>query len=205
MNTQEWTLFCDLLDKGWPGELTAGAADAYEALLGDVASEHIIAGLKRLLHAGARFRPSAAEILGEARRDPSAPTFDEALVLLFARRGVLDVRVRGTTDSNPHYRAELVALVNERLAVLHPLVSGFVQRMGLDRLRCTDIDDPQTGHWRRKELQESWQDFVDASEHREVAVLAAGSGAEGLRRLDPLAGLTVPALLVSTVDSGTAA
>ncbi len=198
LTATDWNRFFALLDAGWPGELTEDGADAYRTLLAGIDPDRILGGLRRLLHAGARFRPTAAEILGEARRDPSAPTFDETLVLLFRRRGVLDVRVRGTIDSNPNHRAELIVAVNERLAALHPLVSGFVARIGLDRLRAMDIDDPVDGHWRRKELREAWQDFVDASEHREVAVLAAGSGSEGLRRLDPLAGLTVPALPTST-------
>jgi hypothetical protein len=191
--TADWDLLFDLLDSGWPGELTEGAAAAYRTLLDGVPSDTIIAGIRRLLHAGARFRPTAAEILGEARRDPSRPTFDEALALLFRRRGVLDVRVRGTVDSNPNHRVELRDKVNERLAEMHPLVAGFVRRIGLDRLRSMNIDDPVDGHWRRKELREAWQDYIDASDNREVATLAIGGGSHQLRQLDPLAALSLPA------------
>jgi hypothetical protein len=47
-------------------------------LLGDVDPDRVVAGVKRLLHQGARFRPSAAEILAAGRADPGRPTFAEA-------------------------------------------------------------------------------------------------------------------------------
>lgn len=200
----DWNRLFALLDDGWPGELTPDGADAYRTLLDGIAPESIVGGLRRLLHAGARFRPTPAEILAEARRDPSAPTFDEALILLFRRRGVLDVRVKGTTDTNPNYRAELYEKVAERLADLHPLVGGFVQRCGLERLRSMDIDDPTDGYWRRKELRETWDDFVDAQDGREVAALASGTGARGLTQLDPLTALGLgraPAELAAGTDA----
>jgi hypothetical protein len=186
-----WELLFDLLDNGWPGDFTPDAAKAMRLLLGDVDFERVLSGLQRLLYAGARFRPSAAEILAEARRDPSAPTFDEALVLLFRRGGILDVRVKGTTDTNPRYRAELYEKVAERLADRHPLIGGFVARLGVERLRSMDVDDPEQGHWRRKELRETWDDFVDAQDGREVAALAAGTGRRRLVQLDPLAALGI--------------
>jgi hypothetical protein len=49
-------------------------------------------------------------------------------------------------------------------------------------------DGPGHGHWARKELREAWDRHVDASDGRELAVLASG-GRLGLRQLDPLAAL----------------
>src|SRR3954452_1330274 len=89
---ETWAMFFELLDKGWPGELAPDAAEAYRVLLDGVDPERVIGGLRRLLHGGAKFRPSAAEILDAGRRDPRRPTFAEAVRLIFAPRGVLHAR-----------------------------------------------------------------------------------------------------------------
>ncbi len=199
----DWTLFCDLLDKGWPGDLSPGAADAYEALLGGVPIDHIIDGLRRLLHAGAKFRPSAAEILAEARRDPSAPTFDEALFLIFGEprlndtgimvygaESVLAARAEPGHWTADDRRVAKDAAATERAASMHPLVASFVQRMTLGRLRRLDL----ANEWHVKELREAWDNFIDANDGREVKALAAGTGKRGLAKMDPLAALGLHAV-----------
>jgi hypothetical protein len=190
LTASEWALIFDVLGH-FPSKqpLDDNAKASYRFLLRNVRPEALTAGLDRLVNAGQEWRPTAPQILKAIRTDASAPTFDEVMVLLFRRSGVLDVRVRGTTDSNPNYRAELYEKAGERLADLHPLVGGFVQRVGLERLRAMNIDDPAEGHWRRNELRETWTDFVDAQDGRVVAALAAGSGPRGLAALDPLRAL----------------
>lgn len=227
--SDHWDMLFDLLDTGWPGELTQDAAAAYRTLLAGVPQEHVIDGLRRLLHKGARFRPSAAELLGEARADRSAPTFDEALRLIFGPGGVMDARppaprvdhaallaawedgadwpdapVGAGITRDGEYRSRRQEAREQRAAQVHPLVASFVVRLGYDRLdrdggvldgNPRDGRGEDTAHWVRKELREAWDAHLEAMEGREVAVLAAGTGREGLRRVDPLAALNAPAHL----------
>ena len=190
----QWDVFAGLLDRGWPGELEPAGENAYRVLLDDCEPEALVAALKRLLHRGQRFRPSAAELLAEARRDPSAPTFDEAYVLIFGPRGVLAARPsRAALQEARDPRAAHNEAALERAQELHPLVYSFVARQGAERLRLLPLADPQYGELRRKELREAWDAHVEAAEGREVAALASGAGREGLRRLDPLVALEAAA------------
>src|SRR5207237_9035503 len=95
------------------------------------------------------------------------------------------------------------AAARERASQLHPLVGSFVERQGIDRLREMPVDDPDNGHWRRDELRTAWAVHVEAFEGREVAALASGEGREGLRRLDPLAGLDAPRPQLEPTTGGT--
>jgi hypothetical protein len=192
---EQWAMFFDLLDKGWPGDLDPDGATAYQVLLDGTAPDEVVDALRRLLHQGARFRPSAAEILSARRRDVSRPTFDEAFVMIFGPRGVLRARpaVRRYADEAERRRVHDDA-ARRRAASMHPLLAAFVERQGLDRLRQMPVDAARTehgpgdGHWARKELREAWERHVDAFDGREVAALASG-GRIGLRQLDPLAAL----------------
>jgi hypothetical protein len=185
-----WARLFALLDAGWPGELTPDAADAYRTLLEGVSPDVIVDALRQLLHAGHKFRPTAAEILGRAQHDPSRPTFDEAYALIFGAGGALNARRQPGRypDAAAVGRADDDAVWG-RLADMHPLVGEFVRRQGLDRLRQMPVDDPDEGMWRRKELRDAWELHVDAFDGREVAAIASGTGREGMRQLDPLAGL----------------
>jgi hypothetical protein len=208
---EQWAMFFDLLDNGWPGDLDPSAAAAYQVLLDGMPPDEVVEALRRLLHQGARFRPSAAEILGARRRDASRPTFEEAYVMIFGPRGVLRARpaVRRYDDEAERRRVHDEA-ARQRAASMHPLVAAFVERQGLDRLRHLPVDAPGSadgpgeGHWARKELRDAWDRHVDAFDGREVAVLASG-GRLGLRQLDPLAalgaaGIPAPALTAGTHD-----
>lgn len=167
----QWAQFCALLDHGWPGDFTVEQAKAYRALLDISDPQVMLEALRRLLHGGQRFRPSVAELLAAARRDPAVPTFDEAYRLIFGPGGVFRT---GRTDD------------------VHPLVLAFVERQGPQRLRTLPLEDPEWGHRHRTDLQRAWEAHVDAFDGREVAALAAGTGQDGLHRLDPLAALTGP-------------
>lgn len=205
---QQWGMFFELLDKGWPGDLDEGGAEAYRVLLGDIDPQIITAGVRRLLMQGARFRPSAAEILGAARHDPGRPSFAEALVLI--RHALVARPPRGARydddpepeDDEPRPRGWRSAerkrsdaehgAVTDRLAAMHPLVAAFAQRQGIDRLKRLQLDDPEWGEKRRADLEASWDEHVDTFSGREVAALAAGERREtGLQRLDPLAAIGI--------------
>jgi hypothetical protein len=183
----EWDGILSLLDNGWPGDLTAEAGLAYQTLLDDVPTDRIVQGLRQLLHAGHKWRPTAAEILGQARVDPLKPTWQEAQRLIWARGGILKAQPapRGRWIDDEKARATNQA-VAERIAATHPLVQSFVARITVERLHRVDLES----EWDRKEMREAWEQHVEAMESRETIVLAAGGDPrEGLRQLDPLAAL----------------
>jgi hypothetical protein len=188
---QTWAMFCALMHRGWPGAFTEEDALAYRVLLDGVDPAEAVGALRRLLHRGARFRPSAAELLGELHADPTRPTFAEAYQLIFGPRGVLRARiVGGRWDNEADRRAAHRQAIEERAAGVHPLVGAFVMRQGIDRLRTLPLEDPQWGEKHRRDLERAWEQHVEAFDGREVAALAAGSR-DGLRQLDPLAALGI--------------
>jgi hypothetical protein len=170
MTRDEFRTAAFLLGGGWPGQFTANDEDAYYFLLSDFDVADVMRALKALRHA--KFRPSASEIANVLTPEKSAvPTFDEMFTLLFSPRGALAASgVDGT---------------RARLAGLHPLVSSFAERQGVQRLKELPVHDADDGHWRRKELLVAWDGHVEAMEGREVAMVA--SGGSDLRRLDPMA------------------
>ncbi|HEX6020643.1 MAG TPA: hypothetical protein VFZ00_01525 [Solirubrobacter sp.] len=221
---QQWAMFFELLDKGWPGELDEGGAEAYRILLDGTDPQVITAGVRRLLHQGARFRPSAAEILAAARRDPSTPTFAEALLLI--QRAVRARPPRGSRysddpepeDGGPRPRGWRSAerkrrdaehqAVEQALEQIHPLAAAFARRQGVDRLRHLQLGDPDHGGARRHALEQAWTAHVEAFADRDAAAaaLAIGGARRGeLARLDPLAVLGLgqaPAQLTTAGGGG---
>ncbi len=75
-----------------------------------------------------------------------------------------------------------------RGVTVHPLVEEFAKRERLDRLRELEVEGDR-GHLIRNDLKQSYEQFLEANEHREVAAIAAGRRGE-LGRLDPLAALS---------------
>ena len=143
-----------------------------------------------------RFPPSAPELAALARRDPSAPTFAEAYAAIYGPRGVLRARPPYPPGgwSGSELQAACDELALQRAFERHPLLGAFIRAYGLARLRMLEVDDPDYGEIRRKELRSDFEQYVAANEHREVAALVAGRRGS-LGRLDPLAalGLQAPA------------
>jgi hypothetical protein len=190
---RQWDSFVGLIEEGWPGEFDDRARRSWRTLLEPVTPATAVAALRALLLEGHRYRPSVSDLLAKARRDPSRPTFDEMLVLVFGARGCLRTRVpAGTYASESERAAAKRAAVLAACDGMHPLVAAFVHRQGADRLAHMPLDDPDQGHWRRRELREAWVAHVDAFDGREVAALASGGGQRELHQLDPLAALGLP-------------
>lgn len=199
---RQWNLFFDLLDNGWPGELKPDGAEAYRILLDGTDPEQVVEALRRLLHGGQRFRPSATEILSASRRDPSRPTFAEALQLIRHCLRARPPRTGGVTRyANPAERdkAEHDAIA-DRVREVHPLVAAFIARQGIDRLRTLGLDDAEYGEARRHNLEAEWDQHVETADGRQVAALAAGGPQwrRGLQRLDPVAALSLPGTRTSS-------
>lgn len=185
----QWQAFAALLRRGWPGDFAAEDANAYRVLLDDIDPADAVAALRRLLHSGHRFRPSAAEILGAVNTDAGRPTFTEAYRLIFGRGGVLKARPAPGRYGSEHARQDAIdTAALERAATMHPLVSSFVARYGVGRLRNLSVDDPDWGNKTRRDLEREWDTHAARSSERQAAQLAAPNR-RGLDRLDPLAAL----------------
>lgn len=183
----QWEAFCGLMEEAWPGEFDDTAARSYRLLLDGIEPERVVGALRSLLVGGQRFRPSVSELLAAVRHDPSRPTFDEALTLIFdPRHGVMSARPpkRGVWKENA-WKVARDAARTHRLDEVHPLVASFINRVTFGRLDHIDLGN----EWHRKELREAWDRHVDTTDGREVAVLARGTGRDGMRQLDPLSAL----------------
>lgn len=186
---QQWDAFCGLLEEAWPGEFDDQTSGSWRILLDGIAPATATEALRRLLLEGHRFRPSVSEVLAAARRDPSKPTFDEALELIYGAGGIMRARpseLRWADEGERLAAYRRAAL--ERAAQTHPLVHAFVARQDLDRLRGLALNDPQWGEKRRADLERAWNEHVETWDGRGVAALASGERL-GLQKFDPLAAL----------------
>lgn len=189
----EWQQLAGLIEEWWPGEFDEPKANAWRIALDDFDAAEVLGALKMLLARGGTFRPSVAELIGEIRRDPTKPTFEEAYQLIYGPRGVM----RATPRPGGRYDNEAAMLKArndarlERAQQLHPLVAEFVYRYGVDRLSRLEVDDPDYGQLRLKDLRDAWDRHCEAMEGRDVAELVAGQAGRlrGLGRFDPLRAL----------------
>lgn len=196
-----WDAFCTLVEEAWHGEFDDHARTSWRILLDAVAPAAASEGLRRLLLEGHQHRPAVSVLLAAIRRDPSAPTFTEAIRLILGPGGVLAARhsIRGPFVDDPddvedprtaatkRREAERTAM-QQRLDATHPLVAAFFVRTDPDRLNRMPLDDPDWGEKVRRDLEREWDQHVAAFDGREVAALAAGRRNE-LAPFDPLAAL----------------
>jgi hypothetical protein len=188
---QQWDTFAGLVTEGWPGQFDDNAADSWRTLLDGTEPATAAEALRRLLLEGHRFRPSVSEVLEAARRDPSKPTFAEAYLLIYGRRGALRARPerRVYRDHKEQRKLEDDA-IRERAGQLHPLVATFIDRQGIGRLQQLPVNDPEWGEKHRRDLEKAWDQHAEAMADRDVAQLAAAPGRRhALGKFDPLAAL----------------
>jgi hypothetical protein len=202
----EWESICLLVEEGWPGEFTDSAASAWRVFLDDYESAQVLAALKAMVARGGTFRPSVAQVVAEMRRDPSKPTFDEALVLI--RRALRAGRrpLTGSYDNEAQMLGAREELVREAALGMHQSVASFVGRCSdIGRLE-DEISELSGGEYagaRRRDLERRWEAHLEAFEGREISALAAGRR-DGLRQLDPLGalGISAPKLLDDPTERG---
>lgn len=166
MTPDEWESIALLLEEGWPGEFTDDASKAWRVLLDGFSATDILIALREMTLRGGKFRPSVSEVAAQIRQDPSRPTFDEAYQQLYGPGGVFGFRRSGVTIS--------------------PWIEAFVADYGRDRLRMLEVDHDEFGELKRRELRQSYEQFLEASEGREIAAIAQGRRAGGLKQFDPL-------------------
>jgi hypothetical protein len=192
MTSDEWGAICLLLDKGfkWREPFGKAQSSAYRMLLEGYSAEQLMTVIRALVARGQVFGPTPGEIVAEIRCDPSRPTFVEAYALIYGKGGILRARSAESTFGDEGERGRAYrAAQRARAAGMHPLVASFVDRYGLDRLEVLPLNDPEFGDAKRRELERSWDDHVEAMEGRDVRALASGRRGEGLARLDPLSAL----------------
>lgn len=211
MTTDEWETIALLIEEGWPGEFTDNAANAWRVLLDGFTAAELLSALKRLALRGGKFRPSVAEVAGEIQGDVSAPTFPEFQTMIYGPGGVMSAGKKGV---NEHRRVQMAETGSSWIDQgdskrafdhaaqahadrLHQLVGSFVARYGLARLQNLELDNPEYGMLRRKDLEREWGEHVEISGHRDAAHVASGDRRGELGRFDPLDYLrqpTAPAL-----------
>lgn len=178
----------------WPGTISAwgeDAIDAYTFVLQarGLTGEDVVRAILTW-PSGSDFPPSAPNLAAAAMTDPSAPTFAEACVLLYGPGGVFRARAasKGSWEDGERAAADVQAM-RDRLGRCHDRVRAFVAAQGFDRLHAIGLDDDEHGGARRKLLEDQWDRFVESSDARRVASLAAGARRGALGQMDPLAAL----------------
>ena len=176
----------------WPGTVTAWGKDAFAAYIDELRARGLTADrvlvAVRTWPAGSDFPPSAPNLAAAARNDPSKPTFEEAYRLIYGPGGILRAQPvdrtfpDGVSMARAYNEARTV-----RAGEVHPLVGSFAVRFGLERLGALEVDHPEYGGLKRKELREAWDRHCEAMEGRDVAALVSGERRGELGRFDPLA------------------
>jgi hypothetical protein len=187
MSDDKWSAIALLLERGFKwSEPFAGAHErVYRTLLDGYDETQIAAAIRRLVTAGQVFGPTPGEIVRAIEADAYRPTFIEAFSAIYelrpvcGGRGVLRTRGgNGTSDRDARL---------DRAYEIHPLLGAFVQAYGLDRLEMLEVDHDEKAAVIRRQLEQTWDRFAEANEHRDAAALANGRRRElarGPKRLD---------------------
>jgi hypothetical protein len=195
MISDEWQTISMLLDKGFKWREPFGEAHAatYRVLLDGYDAEQIAGALRKLIARGQVFGPTPGELVALINEDPSQPTPEEAYQMIYGRGGVMRARLKpgASYASEAQMLGARDQVRLERAQEIHPLLGAFVERFGVHRLAMLEVDDPEYGELRRKEVREAWVRHCEAFAGREVAAIASGRRS-GLGKLDPLSALGVP-------------
>ena len=170
MTPDEFDAISILLDKGfkWREPFGEVQASAYRMLLSDYDADQVMTAIRVLVARGQVFGPTPGELVAVIRQDPDRPTFEEAYKGLYGPGGVFGIKRSSVTVS--------------------PWVTAFADYAGKDWIRLLPVEDPDTGKWARRELEQAYDRFLLATENRAVAELAGGRRRQ-LGRFDPLAAL----------------
>lgn len=169
----EWRVVLGLLRGSWPGTLGEAERLAYITVLNDLPPRDVARAVRDLCRRGWKWRPTPGEVratMNATDVDPgAAPTWDEAWQLVVAA---------GRETSYRPARA-LEVLAEDSLPV-----AAWARGRGLTHLWQLPTEDPDYGRHVLRDLERSWQAFVDAwAIPARRAQLAAPRGTGGLRRL----------------------
>jgi hypothetical protein len=183
-----WKAVLRALLGSWPSQVSAWGREALVAYVEELEARHVhpeeaLVAI-RACSASQTFPPSAPELAALARRDPTAPAFDDVLTAIYGRGGVLLVAPPIVFDSR-----ERAALHDEacfaKAREIHPMVFGFVDHVGLAWLRTRDVAG-EFGFSHRRELMVAWDQWTARDAESRLFALAAGRGPGRLSRVDGL-------------------
>ena len=192
MTTDEWDSISILLDKGfkWREPFGEIAAATYLTLLEGHSAQDVLTAIREMVAAGQVFGPTPGEIAARITADPSLPSAEEAFTMIYGKGGV--IRARLTPGGSYGSEAEMLGARDEvrvkRAWELHPMLGAFVESFGIRELSMLEVEDPEWGGARRKQLREAWERHCEVNAGRGVAALARGRR-KGLRQFDPLVAL----------------
>lgn len=163
----DWKPVANALLGSWPTQVNNWgreviAAYCHELETRGVSPDAAVIAI-RSCPADQKFPPSAPELAGLARHDPTRPTFDELLHQLYGAGGVFGFKRSGVTIS-----PWVLKFVEDKRTWLHELPVG----------------SPDEGKWARLRIKEAWDAFLAATEGREVHEIASRSARGGLGRPD---------------------
>lgn len=169
----EWRVVLGLLRGSWPGTLGEAERLAYITVLNDLPPRDVARAVRDLCRRGVKWRPSPGEIRAAMNAtnvdEGAAPTWDEAWQLVVA------------AGRESAYRPERAL---QLLADDSPAVAAWARGRGLTHLWRLPTEDPDHGRHVLRDLERSWQAFVEAwAIPARRAQLAAPRGTGGLRRL----------------------
>lgn len=192
---QRRQVFAALLST-WPDTLGTWGREVISTYIGELearglTSDQVLTAI-RTWEEESNFPPAVPRLAAAARRDPSTPTFEEMLQLVYGPGGILQAAPaeRVFSDMVARNRAYTEA-AKQRARELHPLVGSFVLRHGVERLRGLELDHPEHGGLKREDLRRAWDEHATTTDTRAAVAMLANRRGDGLQALDPLAALGV--------------
>ena len=178
----------------WPGTITAWGKEAFALYVAELQARGLTAEQTlvaiRSWPAGSDFPPSAPNLAAAARKDPGAPTFDEALMLIRKALKAFNLPLTGNYSNEAEMLKARYGLIEARALESHPLVASFMAAHRTEELHdlVGGLGDEEYGSLRRRDLERAWDRHCEASEGREAVALASGRR-DGLHEFNPLAAL----------------
>ncbi len=137
----DWKRLADMLDSFWPGEWTTQKSEAYHLALDAFDPTQVAVAIQSRLHAGDKFRPSAAELVaditGVHRGRYAAP--DEAWTLVEQA-----MRRVGVSRYDARFAAQHQAAI-DWLATQDRAAAAWAARRGLCQLEGSLGQEPVNG------------------------------------------------------------
>lgn len=142
MRPDEWNSFVLTVKECWHGEWSEAKERGWHVMLDSYPVENLMFALHKIVQNGKPYMPTVPEIIVAMQPETQLPSWAEAY---------------------RHIRSNLSGRSSETL----PIVKGFIEAAGRDRLRMMPLDDPDWGHEHVKRLKNEWTDFVDRWQARQ--------------------------------------
>lgn len=185
MTTQEWQTIEAFLAAWWPGEFSATTSGAYFVALRQFDAATVTRAVEGFLNAGAKFRPSAAELVGAIRgTSKPRPSAEEAWSLIQQAVRKVGASVYAQDFDERHQRAI------DWLAEQDEVVAAYAARRGLCGTGSLGMEEVNGEHGGAAlhRVHGEYRDAVAAAADRQArglpavaegALLVRGTGEQG--------------------------